>query len=845
MTEVGGGGRDATRFGGAAADFIASLGRKAAELRTPLGILREDPSRDRARDELRRKLHALGVGARLLHFTVLAHAIATATRRIDEAATGGRLPDALLRDLDALVERIPDLAWEKGNSLAPPPEPPPSRAIAIAPIAAPWTVLVIGAEGLAVALEDDPATFPCELERTTDVANGLDLTRAVAPDLLVIDIELPGAFELLTSIADDVLTGAVPVVAVADRLAGGDKLSRLLSLGVAKVLEKPVPGVTLREACADVVGERSRALPAALHPEIGDVTAPELAKRLHEELDRLLGSQIVPASRDKRVSLGMGAEVLGPFWGALARIRDVLREKSHGAVTFRDDHLRRSIAVSSMGAESASDAERSHARRRGPEIDLEGRTIVVADDDVTIATYIGDALKEAGADVVRAGDGEAALSLARKRDAAVIVSDVLMPKLDGVGLARAIRRDVALRDRPVVLLSWKEDLLQRLRDLRVGSSGTLKKDDDARTIVSRIREVLANRVRVEARIAGGAEVRGRLDDLTVVSLLGITNRVRKEACVIVRDAAHVFEVELDGGGIRRASRTGVDGTFVRGPEVLPGLLGVIGGRFLVRPLPGPVGNEALMGELDEQLAPVLRTLRSACDAVSGVATIELAAVGLDPVMLASYLPSTPAPVKRVLEKLANGASPRTMILAGEVAPAVLEDVLVDAASRGLVVRAISVKGIDLLSRAQDRIDETGTLSVPPPSVRDEASLAPTPVEFSLESLVPPAPIEPPEPESLTPGSLADAVLQVSTGDAPMSKPPILDTRELKPRSAPTRSDRPPPAASRSRPEYSSTPTPKPVASPAPPSRVETLHGVPKPEDGTIPPPTREPDKRGS
>jgi CheY-like chemotaxis protein len=539
----------------------------------------------------------------------------------------------------------------------------------------------------------------------------------------------------------------------------------------------------------------------------------------------------------------MGAEILGPFWGALARIRDVVRDKSQGAVIFRDDHLRRSIAVSPMGAESTSDAERSSHRRRGPEVDLEGRTIIVADDDLAVATFIGDALKEAGADVVRTGDGESALSLARKRDASVIVSDVLMPKLDGVALARAIRRDVALRDRPVVLLSWKEDLLQRLRDLRVGSSGTLKKDDDARTVVSRIREVLANRVRVEARIAGGAEVRGRLDDLTVASLLGIANRVRKEACVIVRDAARVLEVELDGGGIRRVSRTGVDGTFARGPEVLPGLLGVVGGRFLVRPLPGPVGEDAMVGDLDEQLAPVLRTLRAACDAVSGVATIELAAVGLDPKMLASYLPSTPAPVKRVLEKLSDGASPRTMILAGEVAPAVLEDVLVDAASRGLVIRAISVKGVDLLSRAEERIDEVGRRSEPPASVRDEASLAPTPIEFSLESLVPPAPLEVPEPESLTPGSLADAVL-VSTGGAPAAKPPMVDTRELKPRSASTRSDRPP--VPRSKSEYSATPTPtgRRVAISPPPSsregerRVETLHGVPKPEE-------EDPDKRGS
>src|SRR5687768_276057 len=55
-----GGERDASRFGGAAADFITSLGRKSSELRPLLAALAEDPA-SRMREDLRRKLHALGV----------------------------------------------------------------------------------------------------------------------------------------------------------------------------------------------------------------------------------------------------------------------------------------------------------------------------------------------------------------------------------------------------------------------------------------------------------------------------------------------------------------------------------------------------------------------------------------------------------------------------------------------------------------------------------------------------------------------------------------------------------------------------------------------------------------
>src|ERR1019366_2430039 len=56
------------RLGGARADFVASLGRKLNDARDLLNALEEDPSSKVARDELRRRLHALGSGARLLRF---------------------------------------------------------------------------------------------------------------------------------------------------------------------------------------------------------------------------------------------------------------------------------------------------------------------------------------------------------------------------------------------------------------------------------------------------------------------------------------------------------------------------------------------------------------------------------------------------------------------------------------------------------------------------------------------------------------------------------------------------------------------------------------------------------
>ncbi|HEY2366170.1 MAG TPA: hypothetical protein VGH87_07290, partial [Polyangiaceae bacterium] len=61
---------------GVRADFVASLGRKVADARKTLAALEGDPRASAPRDELRRKLHALGTSARMMRFEAMAQALA-------------------------------------------------------------------------------------------------------------------------------------------------------------------------------------------------------------------------------------------------------------------------------------------------------------------------------------------------------------------------------------------------------------------------------------------------------------------------------------------------------------------------------------------------------------------------------------------------------------------------------------------------------------------------------------------------------------------------------------------------------------------------------------------------
>src|SRR5262249_34131201 len=175
------------------------------------------------------------------------------------------------------------------------------------------------------------------------------------------------------------------------------------------------------------------------------------------------------------------------------------------------------------------------ARTRGiaSDVKLLGRRVLVADDDPGVTWFLADLLRRAGCVVHEALDGMTALELAFETARELVVSDILMPGLDGFTLCRALRRDVILRDTPVVLLSWKEDLLQRVRELGASAAAYLRKEADSRAILARFREVLRPRARIEQRLRGHDEVRGRLDGLTVRLLLELTCAMRPDSRVSV------------------------------------------------------------------------------------------------------------------------------------------------------------------------------------------------------------------------------------------------------------------------------------------------------------------------
>ena len=116
-------------------------------------------------------------------------------------------------------------------------------------------------------------------------------------------------------------------------------------------------------------------------------------------------------------------------------------------------------------------------------------TVLVADDNPDMRRYIAGLLADAY-DVVTAQDGAAALEAARSVRPDLVLSDVMMPNLDGFGLLQALRADAATCGTPVILLSARAGEDSAVEGLEAGADDYLVKPFSAIELLARVRSNL-------------------------------------------------------------------------------------------------------------------------------------------------------------------------------------------------------------------------------------------------------------------------------------------------------------------------------------------------------------------
>ena len=142
--------------------------------------------------------------------------------------------------------------------------------------------------------------------------------------------------------------------------------------------------------------------------------------------------------------------------------------------------------------------------------------LLLVEDDAKIASFILKGLKSAGYAVDHAADGQTGLELALSVPYDTAIVDVMLPKLDGLRLIQALRREKV--DTPVIVLSARDAVEDRVRGLQTGG-------DDYLTKPFAFSELLA-RVQALIRRASGTTEPTRLQ-VADLSLNLITREVRR------------------------------------------------------------------------------------------------------------------------------------------------------------------------------------------------------------------------------------------------------------------------------------------------------------------------------
>ncbi len=132
--------------------------------------------------------------------------------------------------------------------------------------------------------------------------------------------------------------------------------------------------------------------------------------------------------------------------------------------------------------------------------------LLVVEDNQDIREYIRQSLGD-DFDILTAEDGSRGWTLAQERIPNIIVSDIMMPVMDGIQLCRSVKDDIRTSHIPVILLTAKDSLHDKEEGYTAGADSYLTKPFSAKLLHSRINNLLEARKKLAAGLAVATLIR--------------------------------------------------------------------------------------------------------------------------------------------------------------------------------------------------------------------------------------------------------------------------------------------------------------------------------------------------
>lgn len=137
-------------------------------------------------------------------------------------------------------------------------------------------------------------------------------------------------------------------------------------------------------------------------------------------------------------------------------------------------------------------------------LDGGGTSILVAEDNPPMRNLIVQAFRRKGFEVHEAADGLAALKLIREKAPDLVMLDIQMPKVSGLSILEAMRRDARFRDTPVVMATARKSKQDILLAQKLKASAYILKPFKMEDVLAKVAELLAS----ANRDAGDADSTG-------------------------------------------------------------------------------------------------------------------------------------------------------------------------------------------------------------------------------------------------------------------------------------------------------------------------------------------------
>jgi len=115
--------------------------------------------------------------------------------------------------------------------------------------------------------------------------------------------------------------------------------------------------------------------------------------------------------------------------------------------------------------------------------------ILIVDDEKDIANLLSYNLEKEGFSTVKAYDGEAALKMVKMQKPDLIILDLMLPKINGLDVCRALRRNPETASLPIIMLTAKGDEVDKIIGLELGADDYITKPFSIKELIARTRTI--------------------------------------------------------------------------------------------------------------------------------------------------------------------------------------------------------------------------------------------------------------------------------------------------------------------------------------------------------------------